>query len=54
MVLTLDASVLVQLATEMDLPPLSRERAPRAISLSPLEAPLLDALARLVQLLSEP
>ncbi|UUZ76610.1 AraC family transcriptional regulator [Polaromonas sp. P1(28)-13] len=54
MMLTLDASVLVQLATEMDLPPLSREQAPRVISLSPLEAPLLDALTRLVQLLNEP
>ena len=54
MMLTLDASVLVQLATEMELPPLPREQAPRVISLSPLEAPLLDALTRLVQLLNEP
>jgi AraC-like DNA-binding protein len=54
MMLTLDGNILVQLATEMDLPPLSREQAPRMISLSPLDAPLLDALTRLVQLLNEP
>lgn len=54
MMLRLDGNALVQLATEMDLPPLSREPATRAMSLRPLEAPLLDALTRLVQLLSEP
>ncbi|MCT9812349.1 AraC family transcriptional regulator [Acidovorax sp. Be4] len=54
MMLRLDGNALVQLATEMDLPPLSREPVTRAMSLRPLEAPLLDALTRLVQLLSEP
>ena len=54
MLLTLDARALVQSAAEMDLPPLSREQTPRAISLCALEAPLLDAVIRLVQLLNEP
>src|SRR3989442_5068821 len=54
MLLTLDARALVQLAAEMELPPLPRDQAPRAMSLSPLAAPLLDALIRLVQLLKEP
>lgn len=52
--LSLDARTLVPLAAAMDLPPLPREQAPRAISLSPLDAPLLDAVIRLVQLLNEP
>lgn len=54
MLLTLDARALVQLAAEMDLPPLPRDQRPGAIALSTLEAPLLDALIRLVQLLKEP
>lgn len=54
MLLTLDARALVQAAAEMELPPLSRDQPPRAISLSPLEAPLLDAVIRLVRLHSEP
>ncbi len=54
MLLTLDERALVQWAAEMDLPPLPRDQTPRAISLSPLEAPMLDALIRLVQLLKEP
>lgn len=54
MLLNLDARALVQLASEMDLPPLSRTQAPRAISLSALEAPLLNAATRLVQVLKEP
>jgi len=54
MALALDARALVQLAAEMALPPLPRERPPRAISLGPMDAPLLDALARLVRLLDEP
>lgn len=54
MLLTLDTRALVQLATEMDLPPLPREQAPRAISLCALEAPLVDAALRLVQLLAQP
>lgn len=54
MLLTLDARALVQLAAEMELPPLPREPAPRAISLSLMDAPLLDAVIRLVRLLDEP
>ena len=54
MLLTLDTRALVQLATEMAMPPLPREQAPRAISLCALEAPLLDAAVRLVQVLAQP
>ena len=54
MLLTLDVRALVQLAAEMDLPPVPRDQAARALSLGPLEEPLLDALIRLVRLLREP
>lgn len=55
MVLMLDAQALMQQAAEMDLPLMSRDKAaPRAISLSALDASLLDAVTRLVQLLDEP
>lgn len=54
MFLTLDARVLMQQAAAMDLPPVSREEAPRALSLSALDASLLDAVSRLVRLLDEP
>jgi AraC-like DNA-binding protein len=52
--LRLDAGALLQLAAGMDLPPLSREQTPRALSLSAIDAPLLDAVIRLVRLLDEP
>ena len=54
MMLTLDARALVQLAAEMGLPAPPRDPPPRAISLSPLDEPLLDAVTRLVRLLEEP
>ncbi|MES2946029.1 MAG: AraC family transcriptional regulator [Pseudomonadota bacterium] len=54
MFLTLNTHALVQLAGEMDLPPLPRGQTPHAISLRPLETPLLDAVIRLIQLLNEP
>lgn len=54
MLLTLETRALVQLAAEMELPPLPREAPPRAISLNPVDAPLLDAVIRLVRLLDEP
>jgi len=54
MLLTLDHRAIVQLAADMALPPLHREPTPPAIFLSPLDAPLLDAVTRLVQLLQEP
>ncbi len=52
--LSLDARALVQLAADMALPPLPRDQALRGISLSPMEAPLLDALIRLVRVQAEP
>lgn len=54
MLLTLDTRVLVQLAADMELPPLSRGQTALGLSLGPLEAPLLDAVIRLVRLLQEP
>lgn len=54
MFLTLDGRTLTQLAAEMDLPAVPREEAPRALSLNTLDAALLDATTRLVQLLDEP
>jgi AraC-like DNA-binding protein len=54
MLLTLETRALVQLAAEMELPPLPREPPPRAIALNPVDAPLLDAVIRLVRLLDEP
>lgn len=53
MLIKLDARALVQLAADMALPPLPREQA-LGLSLAPLEAPLLDAVIRLVRLLQEP
>jgi len=52
--LALDARALVQVAAELDLPPVAREHSPLAISRCALEAPLLEALIRLVRLLHEP
>ena len=54
MYLALDARALLQLAAEMELPPLSREQAPKALSLSAIDGALLDAVIRLVQVLEEP
>ncbi len=54
MMLRFDAGALLPLASELALAPLPREQSPCAMSLSPLEAPLLDALIRLVRLLHEP
>ncbi len=54
LVLTLDTRALLQAVAEMDLPPLPRDAVPRAISRCATEAPLLDALIRLVRLLGEP
>lgn len=54
LLLKLDARSIVQQAAEMDLPPLPREQSSSAISLSPLDPPLLDAVLRLVRLLAEP
>jgi AraC-like DNA-binding protein len=51
MMLTLDVRAIVQVAAEVDAPPPRREDAHRTISFEPLDAPLLDALVRLVNLL---
>ncbi|MFZ5568397.1 MAG: AraC family transcriptional regulator N-terminal domain-containing protein [Pseudomonadota bacterium] len=50
----LDMRALVQLAADMQLPPLPRDQAAQGLSLAALEEPLLDAVARLVRLLQEP
>src|SRR5712691_6282157 len=54
MMLTLDVRSIVQMASEMDAPPARRDDAYRSISFEPLNAALLDALVRLVNLLDEP
>ena len=54
LLLTLDARHILQLASEMDLPQPSRERAYRPVSIQNLDEALIDALIRLVELLGEP
>jgi AraC-like DNA-binding protein len=54
MMLTLDVRSIVQMASEMDEPRPRREDAYRSISFEALDAALLDALIRLVNLLGEP
>jgi AraC-like DNA-binding protein len=54
LLLTLDVRQIVQMAAEMDLPQLSRERSFRPVSIERLDEALLDALVRLVELLDEP
>jgi AraC-like DNA-binding protein len=54
MLLTLDARIVLQLASEMDLPQPAREPARPPISINRLDAALADALVRLVGLLAEP
>jgi transcriptional regulator GlxA family with amidase domain len=51
MMLTLDVRSIVQMAAEMDTPRPRREDAHRSISFEALDAALLDALVRLVNLL---
>jgi AraC-like DNA-binding protein len=53
LLLTLDARQIVQMASELDLPQPSRERAFRPVSIERLDEALLDALFRLVELLDE-
>jgi AraC-like DNA-binding protein len=53
MLLTLDPETVIDEAARMDLPPVPKGFAYKPISLEPLDAPLVDALARLVRLLSE-
>lgn len=54
LLLTLDARQIVQMASELDLPQPSRERAFRPVSIERLDDALLDAVVRLVELLDEP
>jgi AraC-like DNA-binding protein len=54
LLLTLDARHILQLASEMELPQPSRERAYRPVSIERLDEVLIDALVRLVKLLDEP
>ena len=54
LLLTLDPRQIVQVASELDLPQPSRERAFRPVSIERLDQALLDALLRLVELLEEP
>jgi AraC-like DNA-binding protein len=54
MMLTLDVRTIVQIASEMDVPRSRRDDVPGSISFKALDAPLLDALVRLVTLLDEP
>jgi AraC-like DNA-binding protein len=52
--LTLDSRVITQSASELELSRRPRERALRSISVEASDAPLIDALVRLVELLGEP
>jgi AraC-like DNA-binding protein len=54
MMLTLDVRSVVQMASELDEPRPRREDASRSISFEALDADMLDALVRLVKLLSQP
>jgi AraC-like DNA-binding protein len=54
LLLTLDARHILQLASEMELPQPSRERAYRPVSIERLDEVLINALVRLVKLLGEP
>jgi AraC-like DNA-binding protein len=54
MLLKLDMQALVQLAAELDLPPMPREQEPLAMSLSPMQESVLEAVVRLARLLQEP
>jgi AraC-like DNA-binding protein len=54
LMLTLDARSILQLAAEMDLPQPRRDDSRPSVSIEELDAPLLDALVRLVELLNEP
>ncbi|SFV11726.1 AraC family transcriptional regulator [Pseudoduganella namucuonensis] len=53
MMLVLDGRLIMQLAAEMDLPPV-KEYTYRAMSIGPLDEELLAALLRLVRLLDDP
>src|SRR5207247_2947021 len=54
MLRTLDVRGIVQIASEIDVPPSRRDDVSGSISFKALDAALLDALIRLVTLLDEP
>lgn len=54
LMLTLDTRDIVRTAAEMALPPPAKQTTCRPISIETLDAHLIDALVRLVRLLSEP
>ncbi len=54
MLLTLDTRVILQLASEMEVPSAKKSESFRPLSIEPLDASLLEALTRLVRLLDEP
>jgi len=54
LMLTLDVRSILQMASEIDAPWSRRDDAHRSISFEALDATLLDALVRLVNLLDEP
>lgn len=54
MMLTLDARAIVQLAADIEVSPVWKERGYRSLSIENLDTTLLDALTRLVALLDEP
>lgn len=54
LMLTLDTQRVVQVAAQMQLPPLPKVPAYRPISVEALNEPLLGALIRLVRLIEEP
>ena len=54
MMLTLEAQMIVQLASDMELTPMRNDRGYRSVSIETLDADLIDALVRLLALLDEP
>lgn len=54
LMLTMDARTVVQAASEMDLPPLQRNSTSHPITVASLDDSMIDALTRLVRLISEP
>ena len=54
LLLTLDTRQIVQMATELDFPQPSKERAYRPVTIQKLDEVLIDALVRMVELLNEP
>ncbi len=53
LLLTLDPETVIDEVARMELPPIHTGFAYRPISLEPLDGPLVDALSRLIRLLSE-